>query len=148
MRYTVRHVTDQASPPAKDTWEAAHLRALLAAATDPLTKGRLTQNRLADLSGIDRSRVNGMLRAKAKITLTYAERMAPHLGVKRPETMLPPEEMKETPKAPLALLEALAKKLGDSIEKQTEMDAELRGLRSRVDKLEARRATARAVPKR
>lgn len=45
-------------------------------------------------------------------------------------------------------LEGLATKLGDSIEKQTKMDAEIRLLRSRVNKLEAPREVSPAAPKR
>lgn len=126
----VCHVTTtEKPPPKKDTWEAANLRALLAQAKDPKTGGRLTQGRLAELAGIERSRLNGLLRANSRITLTYAERLAPHLGVKKPERLLPPERVKKTPRSPLALLEELA----TTVDRQ---QGEIEELQRRVETLE------------
>lgn len=112
-----------------DTWEAQHLRSLLASATDPDSGKRLTQERLGKLAGIDRSRLNGLLRAKHAITPTYAERLAPHLGV-LPESLLPPaEQSQEVPESPLVLL----RKLGATVEAQ---QRQLDEIQERVEILE------------
>lgn len=119
----------QRPPPKNDTWEAANLRSLLEQAKDPKTGKCLTQIRLAELAHIERSRLNGLLRAKTRITPTYAERLAPHLGVKNPETLLPPEQMKKAAKSPLVLLGELA----TTVERQ---QGEIEELQQRVETLE------------
>lgn len=84
----------------EETWEAATLKSLR------IAKG-LTQEKLADLAKINRSRYNALERSRQAMTRYYAERIAPHLGVK-PEGLLPPQDLPNLPDSPLVLLRELA----------------------------------------
>ena len=89
---------------AANAWAGAELAARRA-------KAGLTQEKLAALAGIDRPRLNGLEKGRTKITLTYAERLAPHLGLRSPRVLLPqaePPAAAYQERSPLALLRGLA----------------------------------------
>lgn len=73
-------------------------------------RANLTQNRLAELAGIERSAYIALEKGRRKITLTYAERIAPHIKVAKPEELLPrqaaaePQSPEENPVDRLAAL--------------------------------------------
>jgi transcriptional regulator with XRE-family HTH domain len=69
-------------------------------------KARLTQEELADRAGIDRSVYNALEKGRRKITPTYAERLAPHLKLKDPRRLLPPQDQPDEPDNPLTRLAA------------------------------------------
>lgn len=83
-----------------DKWAAQQLRARR-------EKKKLTQERLADLAEIDRSAYNALENGRRKITPTYAERLAPYLGLSDHRTLLPPADQPKQPDDPLSRLAEL-----------------------------------------
>lgn len=71
------------------------------------TKKKLSQAQLAELAGIDRSIYNALENGRRRITVTYAERLAPHLGIRDHRKLLPPEAQPPNPASPLRRLEEL-----------------------------------------
>ena len=129
----VCHVTVTAAVEG-DTWEAAALRAALEAAG-------LTQTKLAQLTGMDRSVVNALANGRRAMTRESAERLAAHLPV-TPEELLPPPagEDAHTEDSPLVLLRRLAV----AVETQQRT---LDDLQSRVETLERAAKTPRRAPR-
>ena len=74
-------------------------------------KKKLSQDALAELAGIDRPVYNALENGRRKITPTYAERLAPHLGLKDPRRLLPPQEQPREPQSPLSRLAELEAKV-------------------------------------
>jgi transcriptional regulator with XRE-family HTH domain len=109
-----------------DVWAGARLAAL---------RGELTQQQLADLAKIDRSRYNALEKGRQRITPTYAKRLAPHLGVD-PDELLPPAAPRTAGPNPLCLLEQLAATVGT-------LELAIEGLTSRVEGLEGRGRASR-----
>lgn len=69
-------------------------------------KKNLTQEELAAKAGIDRSRLVGLENGRQRISPYYAEKLAPHLGVKDHRKLLPPQEQPQEPENPLTRLAA------------------------------------------
>lgn len=83
-----------------DAWAGRELAARRA-------KKDLTQEELAAKAGIDRSRLVGLENGRQRISPYYAEKLAPHLGLKDHRKLLPPREQPDEPENPLARLAKL-----------------------------------------
>lgn len=94
----------------KTPWSAARLKALRAK-----QKPKLSQETLAKQAGLPRETVNKLENATRSMTLHYAMKLAPPLGVK-PEDLLPPDDP-AAPPDPLDRLERV-EDLVDEIVKQ------------------------------
>lgn len=66
-----------------------------------------TQQQVADATGIDRSVVNALEKGRRAITSTYADRIAPVLGVTSADLLPPAEARGEDPDDPLVRLARL-----------------------------------------
>lgn len=117
---------------AEDTWAGQALRARR-------EQHKLTQKLLAELAGIDRSRYIALERGRQRITLTYAERIAPHLGLTSPEPLLPPPAATVPAENPLDRLAALEAEVERLRERQLTFGE---GVLERLAALEASQAQA------
>lgn len=89
-----------------DQWAGQELAARRA-------KKKLTQEELAAKAGIDRSRLVGLENGRQRISPYYAEKLAPHLGLKDYRKLLPPQEQPREPENPLVRLARVEKELAD-----------------------------------
>jgi transcriptional regulator with XRE-family HTH domain len=96
-------------------------------------KKKLTQQQLADLAGLDRSTIVKLESGDRRISMHYAEKLAPHLGVK-PEKLPPPQEQKPDASNPLV---RLAKLEAEVAQLRTERDSALQAVVARLAALEA-----------
>lgn len=74
-------------------------------------KAGLTQETLAERSGIRRDVYSGLENGRRTITATYADRLAPCLGLTDPLVLLPPEDQPRHPDSPLDRLEGIEAEL-------------------------------------
>lgn len=82
------------------------------------TEKNLTQEELAAKAGIDRSRLVGLENGRQRISPYYAEKLAPHLGIKDHRKLLPPPEQSDDPENPLARLARLEARVARDREAQ------------------------------
>jgi transcriptional regulator with XRE-family HTH domain len=135
VRHCVCHVT-RVTP--ENEWAGAQLRARR------LEAGK-TQKEVADLSGIDRSRYNGLEAGRYAITPTYAERLAQVFTGVSAEAFLPPAAMDgqaDRQQSPLDLLHELAATVDDLLETIDDLKSQVASLQHRP--AAKRRGTARS----
>lgn len=109
-----------------DVWAGRELAAIRG-------KKQLTQEQVAELTGLDRATIVKLESGDRKISPYYAEKLAPHLGVKDPRILLPPQEQPAGPTNPLSRLAALE----DEVERlRAERDFALREVVARLAALE------------
>jgi len=123
-------VTAKVTP--ENEWAGANLRAFRA-------KKRLTQEELADAARIDRSAYVNLEAGRRKITMTYAERLAPELGIADPVELLPPPAPEEPMDSPLDRLRELEEKVE---ERQRQGDVFAQEVIARLAALEAAQGIA------
>lgn len=70
-------------------------------------KHALSQKKLAELAGIDRSRLIALEKGNVRISPHYAELLAPHLKVKNARKLEPPPPAPQDSDGPIARLEAV-----------------------------------------
>lgn len=111
-----------------DKWAGRALRARR-------EKRGFKQDELAELAGIDRGRYNALENGRQRISPTYAERLAPHLGIKDPRRLLPPKDQQQQVRDdPLSRLEALE---GEVARLREERERVLQEVVARLAALEA-----------
>lgn len=94
----VRHVTVTQR---EETWSTAAIKARLA-------KVGLTQNQLADETGLDRSVVNALINGRRKMSSYYAGLFAKPLKARATDLLPPTEQVQAAPTDPYVLLRRLA----------------------------------------